>query len=40
MLDAKKKNVTPEQTVTNTEGDWDYPTDPEDDVRDTNTVHY
>ncbi len=38
MLDAKGKNVAPEQTVTNTDADWDYHIDTGDDVSDTATV--
>lgn len=38
MLDAKRKSVTPEQTLTDTEGVWDYPIDPGVEIKDTETV--
>lgn len=38
MLDEKRKNVDPDRTVRNTEGDLDYPIDSGDDVQDTDTV--
>ena len=38
MLDAKKNNAIPEKTMSNTEGNWDYPIDPGDDMSDIDTV--
>lgn len=38
MLDAKRETVAPEQTVTNTDGNWDYHLDPGNDVKDNDTV--
>ena len=40
MLDVKTKAVTPEQMVTNTDGDLDYPVDTGDDVMDTVNRHW
>ncbi len=38
MLESKRRDVIPGQTVINTEGNWGYYSDPGDDVRDTETV--